>query len=497
MSAQKLLEMKSINKFFPGVRALEGVDFDLEPGEVHLLMGENGAGKSTLLKIMSGAYLKDSGEISIKGHSVQIRSPKDSMQLGISIIYQELNLIPDMTVTQNIFLGDEIVNSVGFVNRKNSNEMAQQLLDKLGIQVDVTQPVKTLGIGLQQLIEIAKAVHRKADIIIMDEPTSALSNKEIEFLFRVIRNLTSQGVGIIYVSHRLEEVKIIGDRATVLRNGKFVCTVRIPEVELDELIRAMVGEGVKPVNTRQKLVKEQVLLDIRSFSKNPVLQNINLQVRKGEILGIAGLMGAGRTELLRAIFGADLHDEGEIYISGKRVEINNPLKAVEHGIAYCPEDRKAHGLVLDQSVMINTTLTCLGKITRLSFVDKKQQKQICDRYTKDLNIKVSNPLGPVKYLSGGNQQKVVLAKWLATNAKIFLLDEPTRGIDVGTKREVLNLIRMLADQGAAIIIVDSEIPELIEISDRILVMRRGRVVGELNGEAVSHENILKLATVGS
>ncbi len=496
MSAQKLLEMKTICKSFPGVQAVDGVSFDLEPGEVHLLMGENGAGKSTLLKILSGAYLKDSGDIVMRGKNVKIRGPKDSIDLGISIIYQELNLIPEMTVMQNIFLGDEQVSRAGIIKLKKSNEIAQQLLDTLGIGVDVNQPVKTLGVGEQQLIEIAKAVHRKSDIIIMDEPTSALSDNEIELLFKVIRNLTSQGVGIIYVSHRLEEAKRIGDRATVLRNGKLVCTVRVKEIELDDLIAAMLGEGIKAINARQETVSKQVLLDVRNISRKRVLRNIDLQVREGEILGISGLMGSGRTELLRAIFGADSLDKGDIYISGKKVKMKNPFDAMEHGIAYLPENRKEHGLIVEQSVLFNITVTCLKKITQFMFVDVRKQEQICDNYKNKLNIKVSNILRPVKYLSGGNQQKVVLAKWLATNPKIFLVDEPTRGMDVGAKRDVLNIIQMLADQGVAVIIVDSEIPELVEIADRILVLRKGMIVGELCGEEISHKNILKLATVG-
>ena len=492
------LEMRGIVKQFPGVLALNRVDFDLRPGEVHVLLGENGAGKSTLIKILSGVHTADEGEILLDGRPVHIRTPHDAKALGISTIFQEFTLVPDMSVAENIFLGrfPSLPGAAGFVDWKRMREESAALLRSLNVEVDPRTPVRQLGVAKQQMVEIAKALSMQARIIVMDEPTAALASAEIEQLFRTIRELKARGVAVIYISHRLEEVRHIGDRATVLRDGEKIGTVPLATTSIDELIRMMVGRELKEKFPKVEVPRGEEILRVEHLSRPGVLHDISFNLFRGEILGIAGLVGAGRTELARAIFGADPISEGRILVKGQPVQISSPRDAIRHGLALLPEDRKRHGLVLGMTVTGNITITMLDQFTRAGVMDLRKERSLAQQFVERIRIATPSLDREVRYLSGGNQQKVVVAKWVGAQADIFLFDEPTRGIDVGAKVEVYHLMNELVQKGAGVIMISSELPEILGMSDRILVMRAGRICGMFHRSEATPERILDAAISG-
>jgi ribose transport system ATP-binding protein len=485
--------MKHIRKVFPGVLALDDVDFDVRKSEVHVLLGENGAGKSTLVKILSGAYQKGEGEITLFGDPVDIESPKHAQKLGIGIIYQELNLIPSLTAAENIFLGRERTNALGLINKHSLLSSARNILGTIGLRIDCDQPVKNFGIAQRQMIEVAKALSLNARILIMDEPTSALSETEIKQLFDVISRLREHDVSIIYISHRLQEIFEIGDRVTVLRDGKLVGTRIVGETSRSELVRMMVDRELNEQYPRHRTAAGEEILRVEKFSRKGVLQDVSFSLHRGEILGISGLLGSGRTELARAIFGADPIDSGELMIKGERRKIRSPRNAVKLGFGFLTEDRKSQGLALALSVKENITLSSLDLFSRLGVISRKREDLEADLFIRQLRIKTPGREQKVLSLSGGNQQKVVLAKWLSSKCDIFIFDEPTRGIDVGSKVEIYHLMNHLTAEGAAIIMISSELPEILGMSDRILIMHQGRIAGELPAEEASQEAIMRCA----
>lgn len=496
-STQPLLQMRGIVKTYPGVRALEAVDFDVLPGEVHALVGENGAGKSTLMKILAGADSKDLGQIIVNGSEVQIDSPQEAMRLGISIIYQEFNLVPYMNAAENIFLGREPASAIpGVIDFGKMYSDAERIVRELGVPLDVRVPVNQLSVAQQQMVEIAKATSRKARIIAMDEPSATLTEHELQNLFALIRRLKSEGVSIIYISHRLEEVFEIADRVTVLRDGALVATTNAADIDRDTIIRMMVGRELKDKIPKVAAAPGEVALTVRGLNRAGVLRDITLEVRRGEVLGLAGLVGAGRTEVARAIFGADPIDSGEIILDGRRVTVRSPRDAIRLGIGLVTEDRKALGLVLGMAVRENISLANLGPLSRLGFIKRRREREVANQFVEDLMIKTPSVDQSVQNLSGGNQQKVVLAKWLFTQSKVLIFDEPTRGIDVGAKTEIYQLMNRLAENGVAIIMISSELPEVLGMSDRIIVMHDGSIAGELSGEEATQEKIMHLATGG-
>lgn len=493
--AGPVLEMRGIAKAYPGVVALHSVDFSVRPGEVHALIGENGAGKSTLMKILAGADTKDSGQIFIDGKESHIDTPQEAMRLGVSIIYQEFNLVPYMNAAENIFLGREPASVVpGLIDFGRMYSDAEKIIDELGVALDVRTPMNHLSVAQQQMVEIAKATSRKSRIIAMDEPSATLTDHELENLFGLIRRLKAEGVSIIYISHRLEEIFEIADRVTVLRDGELVATKDIAETNRADIIRMMVGRELSDSIPKIAAEARDVALEVRNLNRAGVLHDINFQVRSGEILGIAGLVGAGRTEVARAIFGADPIDSGQIIMNGKPVTIHSPRRAISLGIGLVSEDRKALGLVLGMAVRENISLANLGVLSRLGFIKRRKEREIAESYVKDVLIKTPSIEQAVQNLSGGNQQKVVLAKWLFTKSKVLIFDEPTRGIDVGAKTEIYQLMNRLAAQGVAIIMISSELPEVLGMSDRTLVMHEGRIAGELSGKDATQERIMGLAT---
>jgi len=504
-----LLEMRSISKTYPGVTALSRVDFSVMPGEVHALVGENGAGKSTLMKILAGADAKDAGRILIGGSEVHIDSPQEAMRLGVSIIYQEFNLVPYMNAAENIFLGREPAGAVpGVIDFRKMYADAEAIIAELGVALDVRAPINTLSVAQQQMVEIAKATSRKSRIIAMDEPSATLTEHELENLFALIRRLKAEGVSIIYISHRLEEIFEIADRVTVLRDGELVATKNITDTDRDDIIKMMVGRELCPTLMRESTAspaeqasaasvgKGEIAIEVVGLNRAGVLRDISFCVRRGEILGIAGLVGAGRTEVARAIFGADPIDSGEIRIYGKPVKIRSPRHAISLGIGLVPEDRKALGLVLGMAVRENISLANLGVLSRLGFVSRRREREVARKFVEDIMIKTPSVEQAVQNLSGGTQQKVVLAKWLFTESKVLIFDEPTRGIDVGAKAEIHQLMNRLAENGVAVIMISSELPEVLAMSDRILVMHEGEIAGELSREEATQERIMHLATGG-
>ncbi|MDA2925721.1 sugar ABC transporter ATP-binding protein [Acidobacteria bacterium AH-259-G07] len=488
-----VLEMRGIRKSFPGVLALDNVNFALYPGEVHILLGENGAGKSTLVKILSGAYQKDGGEILIHGQAVEINNPRVAQELGISIIYQEFNLIPHLSAAENIFLGNEPEIFSGIVDRSQMSREAGRLLRELGVQFDPRTRVRSLGIAQQQMVEVAKALSVDARILIMDEPTSALTESEIRALFSTIQQLKEKGVAVIYISHRLEELFEVGDRVTVLRDAKYIATHSIRETSTAELIRLMANRDLKEHFPREKGELGEEVLRVEGLNRAPLLKDISFSLRQGEIVGIAGLLGAGRTELARAIFGADPIDSGRVLVKGQPVRINSPVSAIRQGIGFLTEDRKGQGLILVLPVKDNIALPNTDKLSRLGVIDSAAKEKLAQRFIHDLSIKTPGVEQKVMYLSGGNQQKVVLSKWLAREADILIFDEPTRGIDVGAKVEIYQLMNQLTARGAGIIMISSELPEILGMSDRILVMHRGRISGEFSAEEATEEKVLGAA----
>ncbi len=468
---------------------------DLRKGEVHALIGENGAGKSTLMKILTGVYEADEGRLIYKGKEIIISNPHEAQHQGISIIYQELNLLPHLTVAQNIFIGREPMKYNWVLDEKKLNIEAQKILSTLHQDIDPTTLVNDLTVSKKQMVEIAKALSFDSEILIMDEPTSALTELEIDELFKIIHQLRDKGVGIIYISHRLEELKHIVDRITVLRDGSYVGTYDYSKITLSELISKMVGRTLDEKFPPRKIKKGKKILEVKNIKRKDVVNDISFDLCEGEVLGISGLMGAGRTELVRAIFGADIPDEGKIILEGKELSINNPRDAIKAGIGYITEDRKKDGLVLNLQVDENITLANVDEISNsMGILSKKEEQKAADKYINDLNIKTPSREQIAKNLSGGNQQKTVLAKWLYRHSKVLIFDEPTRGIDVGAKFEVYELINELVKNGVGIIMISSELPEILGMSDRIIVLHEGKITGELNIADATQEKILNFAT---
>lgn len=496
MSIPALLEMQDITKSFPGVKALDKVSFELQAGEIHALLGENGAGKSTLMKILSGVYTKDSGEIMLEGQPVVVDSPKKAQELGISIIHQELNLVPYLTVRENIYLGKEPGNSLGFVNEKVMYEQSQSILKMLGCNFSPNAQVATLSIGAQQLVEIAKALSNKTKVLIMDEPTAALTEREIENLFVIIRKLASEGVGIIYISHRMEELFSLSDRVTVMRDGSYIGTVKTRDTTFDELVKMMVGRDITSRFPKEKSACQDVALKVERLNRKNVLQDISFYVCAGEVVGVAGLMGSGRTELARAIFGADPIDSGTITVGDKVYKIKSPSDAIKAGIGLISEDRKGQGLILNMSIKENISLAAMKKICMYGFVKTKTEHTKIDEHIKNLNIRTPGRQQLVRNLSGGNQQKVVIAKWLSTFPKILIMDEPTRGVDVGAKAEIYQIMNMLTSAGVGILMISSELPEVLGMSDRVLVMHEGKITADMPVEEATQEKIMAYAAGG-
>lgn len=494
--AQYILTMENIHKKFPGVYALDGVNFELRYGEVHALLGENGAGKSTLIKILAGIYTADQGQIQIEEKKVRITNVHQAEAHGISVIHQELCLAPNMTVADNIFLGKETANQIGWVKFSKQNAAAQNLLDSLGLAIKATEMVSNLSVAQQQMVEIAKALSMEARIIVMDEPTASLTLKEVERLFQTIANLKRKNIAVIYISHRMEELFRVADRVTVLRDGKYVGTREIAATTREELISMMVGRELKSLYQRTFHPLGETVLEVRNLSRSYILDEISFSLKQGEILGVSGLVGSGRTELARAIFGIDHYDSGEILVAGEKAAISSPMAAMSCGIALVPEDRKGQGLVLIQGVSYNMTLTVLKQFIKGIGIDRQLEKQLVDSYIDRLSIKTPSHEQLTNYLSGGNQQKIVIAKWLATAPKVLILDEPTRGVDVGAKAELYSIINILAQQGVGIIMISSELPEIIGMSDRVLVMHNGRITATLAREELNQERIMHYATGG-
>lgn len=492
-----LLRVKGIRKGFPGVQALDGVDFELDRGEVLALMGENGAGKSTLMKILSGIYSRDEGEMTLDDTPMEVRNPKEAQELGISIIHQEMNLCPHLTVAQNIYLGRE-PRSGGVTKDAELNRRARELLDRIKIRLDPRAIVDNLTVAKQQMVEIAKALSfESTKVLIMDEPTSALSASETQVLFELIRELRAQQVGIVYISHRMEELRQIADRVTVLRDGRYIGTRTMTEVDDREIISMMVGRDLGG-HTRPDSIPElhgvSPLLRVRGLSTQRLLRDVSFEAYPGEIVAFAGLMGAGRTEVARAVIGADKRTSGEIEVSGKPVHIKRPAQAVAAGVGYLSEDRKRHGLMLERNVNFNILLAALANFSKAGYMNDGPGRNLSRDYVKQLRIKTPSIDTTVKNLSGGNQQKVVIAKWLARDCDVLIFDEPTRGIDVGAKEEIYQLLNELAADGKAIIVISSELPEVLRIAHRIIVMSEGRITGELRNQEADQETIMNLAT---
>lgn len=490
---EKILRLENITKEYPGVLALDDVFFDLMKGEVHVLLGENGAGKSTLVKILSGAIKKTNGIIDLFGIRVEIRNPKHARILGIGIIYQELNLISHLSVAENVFLGREFTTSTGIINNQKAIRESQKILDELKVNINSQSLIKELGIAQQQMVEIAKALSLNSRILIMDEPTSALTENETEELFRTIRTLKKQDVAIIYISHRLEELFEIGDRVTILRDGKSVATKLIPETTSEELIKMMVNRELKDHFPRRKSNVGDELLNTANINKSNILKGISFKLYSGEIVGLYGLLGSGRTQLARVIFGADKMDSGQIRVNGMDKKINTPMQAIQNGIGLLTEDRKSQGLVLQLPLMDNINLASLDHLSNFGIVNRKREEELSSKYMSELNIKATDIRQTTKNLSGGNQQKVVLAKWLCSKTNIFLFDEPTRGIDVGAKVEIYELMNKLTEEGCGIIMISSDLPEILGMSDRILVMYQGRITAEFSREEANQEKIVHSA----
>lgn len=487
------LEMKRVSKRFSGVQALKQVSLQLRPGTVHALMGENGAGKSTLMKILSGIHHPDEGEIYLKGKKIRIDSPGQALRLGISMIHQELTPIPEMTVAENIFLGREPT-TFGIINYTKLYKRTSNLFDKIGIHIHPKSKMKDLKISDVQLVEIAKAISFDADVLIMDEPTSALTDREVKQLFKVIADLKANGKGIIYISHKMDEIFTIADDITVLRDGEFIATKVSSETNNKELISMMVGRELKDIFPKEQGEAGEVLLSVKGLTLSGKFYDISFDARKGEILGIAGLMGSGRTEVMEALFGITNPDSGEIWINNRQVKIRAPEDAIKQGIAFVTEDRKVQGLNLIAPVRHNITISSLDKVSNKGFINGVQEKRVVDEQIDALKIKTPHRDQWAKYLSGGNQQKVVIAKWLITKPRILILDEPTRGIDIGAKSEIYKLMQTYASEGFVIIMVSSELSEIIGMSHRVIVFHDRRIAGEISRNGASQELIMEMAT---
>ena len=496
MSNPVILEMKGIVKSFGPVKALKGVDFDLRAGEVHALMGENGAGKSTLMKVLTGIHKPNEGTIHYNGKQVEYSKPKEAMDDGIVIVHQELNMMNDLTVAQNIFIGREEISQGFFIDDNAANKKAKELFNLLKLDINPQEKVGHLTVGKQQMVEIAKALSMDAKVIVFDEPTAALTESEINELFVIIDDLRQKGVGITYISHRMDEIARITDRVTVMRDGEYVGTVNTKDTTKDEIIAMMVGRTIYEDPKAASAVAEDapVVLEVEHLNAGSSVKDVSFVLRKGEILGFSGLMGAGRTEVARLLFGADKKDSGTIKINGKEVDIKNPQDAIREGIGYLSEDRKRYGCIVDMTIANNTVMTNLDKYIKGGFIDDGEIIKVSDEFVKQLRTKTPSSKQLVRNLSGGNQQKVVIAKWLEQNSDILIFDEPTRGIDVGAKSEIYSLMNELVAQGKSIIMISSELTEILRMSDRIVVMCEGRKTGELDISQATQERILALAT---
>ena len=491
-----ILTMKGIDKSFPGVHALKEVNLEIRKGEVCALMGENGAGKSTLMKVLTGIYTKDAGEIVFEGRTAAFTNPKEAQDAGIAIVHQELNMMQQLTVAQNIFIGREFMKGK-FIDDRKMNEESKKLFERLNIDIDPVETMSSLTIGKQQMCEIARAISKDVKLIVFDEPTAALTETEIEELFKIIRDLRKKELGIIYISHRMDEIKVITDRVTVMRDGEYAGTLITKSCTKDDIINRMVGRTIYETPKEKSNIPDNapVVLKVENLNAGKMVQNVSFALRKGEILGFSGLMGAGRTETARALFGADKKKSGDIYINGQKAIINSPQDAIKAGIGYLSEDRKRFGLVLDKTIVENTSMSSLEKFTKGLFIDRKKEEKTAKEYIDKLKTKTPTAHTQVASLSGGNQQKVVIAKWLARDCDILIFDEPTRGIDVGAKNEIYHLMNELAKQGKSIIMISSEMTEILRMSDRIIVMCEGRKTGEFLIEEASQEIIMHAATL--
>ncbi len=490
-----LLQMAGISKAFPGVQALQDVNFEMARGEIHALVGENGAGKSTLMKVLTGAHLPDAGQISWRGQPAAIHAPADAQALGIGMIHQELSLIPYLTVGQNIFLGREPRWKLpGFIDWKKLYAQTQDLLDRLNLDVNPRAEAQGLSIAQQQMVEVAKALSLNADLIAMDEPTSSLTDKETEVLFAMMRALKAQGVAIIFISHRLEEVFEISDRVTVLRDGRHIATRPTAELDHNKIVELMVGRELGDIYAYSPTEQRDVVLETADLSDGDELKGVSLQLRGGEILGLAGLIGAGRTALAETLFGIRPAAAGDIKLAGQPVKIRSPKQAIQHGLGFVPEDRKLQGLFLHMAVRENVLLSGMDLVATLGFINSGKANGLVQGFVDKLDIRTPSLQQEVRNLSGGNQQKVVIARWLALQPRVLILDEPTRGVDVGAKAEIHALMRQLAEEGVGILMISSELPEVLGVSDRILVMHEGRITGELTREEATQDKIMRAAT---
>lgn len=493
---KKLLEMRGINKSFPGVKALQDAYLELYEGEANVILGENGAGKSTLMKILTGVYEKDEGEIFFNGEKIAPKNPKEAEKFGISIIHQEFNLLPDLTVAENIFVTRLPKNRFGIIDEKKLMEDTKNILKKLNLTINPKETVSNLSVAQQQMVEIAKSLSVNCKVLIMDEPTAALTESEIEDLFKVIKELKNEGVGIIYISHRMEELKHIADAVTIMRDGRHIKTMNFHGTTLEEMITLMVGRSLESQFPKRDVKIGDTLLEVKNLTRKGYFKDVSFNVRKGEILGFSGLMGAGRTEVARAIFGADSIHGGEILLEGKNISIKSPRDAIKYGIAYLTEDRKRDGLLLDLSVEHNIMVANPKSYSnKMGVCDDSRATEICNKFVKSMNIKTPHLKQEIKNLSGGNQQKAIIARWLCENKKILFIDEPTRGIDVGAKREVYLLMNELVAEGVSIVMISSELPEIIGMSDRVVVMREGKVTGILPKEGLTQEKIMHYSTL--
>ncbi|MBO5462246.1 MAG: sugar ABC transporter ATP-binding protein [Clostridia bacterium] len=494
-----ILKMTDITKSFSGVKALKGAALELRAGEVHALMGENGAGKSTLMKILTGIYERDSGEVEVFGEKVEFQNVKESQEKGIAIIHQELNMMKDLTVAQNIFIGREYIKFGVFIDDGKMEKEAKKLLDYVGVNISPRKRLGDLTVGKQQMVEIAKAISHNSKLLILDEPTAALTSVEVDDLFRIMKELKSKGIGMIYISHRMDEIKRISDRVTVMRDGEYIGTVNTNETDNEEIVKMMVGRVILGKTKEKSACPDDAptVLEVKNLNVGNTVKNVSFSLKKGEILGFSGLMGAGRTEVARALFGADKKDSGEIKINGKLVNIETPEQAVSQGICYISEDRKRFGLLLDKSVTENSVLASVGKFTKFGFIDDISARKEAEKVNKKLRTKTSSMSQILRNLSGGNQQKVVVARWLIKDADIFIFDEPTRGIDIGAKSEMYELMEELVKKGKSIIMISSELAEIQRCSDRVIVMCEGRKTAELPIEEATQENIMKYAMMRS
>ena len=490
------IEMRGINKSFGSNQVLKDAGFLLKDGEVHALMGENGAGKSTLMKILTGVYTKDAGTIYVDGQEVSYKNPQEAEKAGIVFIYQELNVLFDLTVEENLFMGKEITKKFGICDKKAMRAKAQEVMDRMGVKIPVDAVMSDLSVGQQQMVEICKALMVDAKVIIMDEPTAALTQSETEALFEVMNGLRKKGVSIVYISHRMEEIFELCDRITILRDGSYIGTEYIKDITMDDVVQMMIGREIGERFPKRDCPIGEEVLRVEGLTHEKLFRDVNFSVRAGEVLGVSGLMGAGRTEIMQAIFGNLPVVSGKLFIEGKEVSIKNPREAIAAGIGFITEDRKTEGLLLEKSIAENIELANLGKVSDKNVLSKKKGEELVKRGIEEFRIKCFGPEHECGNLSGGNQQKVVLAKWIYTDPKILILDEPTRGVDIGAKKEIYNVINEMAAKGVAVIMVSSELPEVLGMSDRIMVVHEGHVTGIINGEQADQAKVMTLATGG-